>query len=67
MESVTTTPICVTPTGLVSRKNAAIALAKKPKTLCEWAAKGLGPKPIQVGGRIFYRWADIQAFAGGGE
>lgn len=52
-------------TGLVSRKDAAMALGKSPKTLCEWGAKGFGPKPVKVGGRIFYDWTAIQAFAAG--
>ena len=55
----------VGPTGLMTRKNAAAALLKKPKTLCEWGAKGIGPKPIYVNGRVYYRWADVQAFAEG--
>ena len=55
--------IHISPMGLVSRKDAATALMIKPKTLCEWAAKELGPEPIKLGGRIFYRWNDLKAFA----
>ncbi len=58
-----TTGITISPMGLVSRKDAAEALMMKPKTLCEWANKGVGPIPIRVGGRIFYRWSDLQSFA----
>lgn len=52
-------------TGLVCRKDAAMALGKSSKTLCEWAAKGIGPKPVKVGGRIFYDWNAVCAFAEG--
>ena len=65
MNYVVIEKIRVTPSGNVSRKHAAIALGLKPKTLCEWAAKGLGPKAFKVGGRVFYRWDEVQAFASG--
>lgn len=54
--------INISPMGLVSRKDAATALLMKPKTLCEWAAKGIGPVPIHVGGRVFYKWSELQTF-----
>lgn len=54
--------INVSPIGLVSRKDAAKALLMKPKTLCEWAKKGIGPNPVRVGGRIFYKWSELQSF-----
>lgn len=55
--------INVSPMGLVSRKDAAAALLIRPKTLCEWATQGKGPTPIHVGGRVFYRWTELQSFA----
>ena len=55
----------VTAGGLVSRKDVARTLGKSTKTLCEWGSKGIGPRAIKVGGRIFYEWTDVLAFAGG--
>ena len=57
--------VMVDPVGRVSRKEAAKALSKKPKTLAEWKSKGLGPKSFLVGGRVYYWWSDVQAFARG--
>lgn len=58
-------PVRISPAGMISRKSAAAALQVKPKTMCEWASKGLGPRPVRVGGRVFYRWVDVLAFATG--
>lgn len=57
--------VMVLPGNRVDRKNAAKALGRQPKTLAEWRRLGIGPKPINVGGRIFYDWGDVQAFARG--
>jgi hypothetical protein len=65
MEAVVQGQLYVSPAGMISRKHAAKALGVKPKTMCEWGAKGLGPEPVKVGGRIHYRWAEVQAFAQG--
>ncbi len=65
MDAVVQGQLYVSPTGMISRKHAAKALGVKPKTMCEWGAKGLGPQPVRVGGRIFYRWGQVQAFAQG--
>ena len=65
MESITIRPAIVHSTGMMTRKNASIALGVKPKTMCHWASRGLGPRPVKVGGRIFYRWDEINAFASG--
>jgi hypothetical protein len=65
MEVVILERLHVSPTGMISRKHAAKALGVRPKTLCGWGAKGLGPEPVKVGGRIFYRWTEVQAFAQG--
>lgn len=51
--------------GMISRKHAAAVLGVKPKTMCEWKAKGLGPEAVLVGGRVFYRWPEVAAFATG--
>lgn len=55
----------VLPDGRMDRKNAAAALNRAPKTLAEWARLGLGPKAFKSGGRVFYRWSDVQSFANG--
>ncbi len=52
----------VLPDGRMSRRDAAKYLGRAPKTLAEWKTKGLGPMPLPVGGRIFYRLADLEAF-----
>lgn len=57
--------VTVLPDGRVDRKNAARALNREPKTLAEWKRLGIGPRGFLVGGRVFYWWADVQAFARG--
>lgn len=57
--------VTVLPDGRVDRKNAAKALGREPKTLAEWKRLGIGPRGFAVGGRIFYRWSEVQAFARG--
>lgn len=56
--------VIVLPSGKVDRENAAKALGRTPKTLADWALKGIGPKPHNIGGRIFYDWAELQEFMG---
>jgi hypothetical protein len=53
----------VLPGNRVDRKNAAKALGRQPKTLAEWKRLGIGPKPHNVGGRVFYNWDEVQQFA----
>jgi len=65
MSLVMVDQVRVTAAGNISRKDAARALGLSPKTLCEWAARGLGPAPIKVGGRVYYRWSDVLDFAAG--
>ena len=55
----------VDPIGRITRRNLAEAWDKSPKTLCEWAAKGKGPRPFRVGGRIYYWWKDAETFSRG--
>lgn len=55
----------VLPDGRVSRSDAAAFLGRKPKTLAMWALERRGPQIIKVGGRCFYRLADLQHFAEG--
>lgn len=65
MQSVIIEIVNVLPSGLVTRCSAAKALGKTPKTLCEWAAKGFGPRPKKLGGRVFYEWDEVLDFIAG--
>ncbi len=33
-----------------------------PRTLERWRSEGTGPSYLKVGGRVVYRWEDIEAF-----
>lgn len=61
-EAVEMVKVQVLPSGKVDRKNTAKALGRTPKTLADWALKGAGPKPHNIGGRVFYDWAEVQEF-----
>jgi hypothetical protein len=63
MEQVSVT---VLPDGRLDRRNAAAFLGRSPKTLADWARLGLGPIPRKVGGRVFYRLQDLEAFRDSG-
>ncbi len=54
MLEVTEVRVFVHPDGRLNRKNAAIYLGCSPKTLADWATKGIGPEYLLVGGRAFY-------------
>ena len=54
----------VFPDGRMDRKNAAQYLGCAPKTLADWATKGSGPEYLQVGGRVFYFKAALDAWIG---
>lgn len=54
--------VIVLPDGRVDRKNAATFLGREPKTLADWHTKGVGPIARKVGGRVFYRLCDLEAF-----
>jgi len=64
-EKVVQARVVVTPANMVNRRDAAAVLGRSVKTLADWSTKGIGPRPIPVGGRIFYRWPEVQAFAQG--
>ncbi len=53
-----------TPDGRLSRTEAAIFLGLSARTLANWQLKGFGPPSIRVGGRRFYRLADLKSFIG---
>ncbi|QCI95171.1 AlpA family transcriptional regulator [Novosphingobium sp. EMRT-2] len=52
----------VLPDGRVSRSDAAAFLGLTPKTLADYKSRGIGPCPRKVGGRVFYRLIDLEAF-----
>jgi len=62
MQDIEITRVRATPDGRLNRKDAAIFLGLKPKTLAEYQRKGSGPLPRKVGGRVFYRMVDLEAF-----
>ena len=53
------------PDNRVDRPNAAIALGRSTKTLASWKCKGIGPRPINVGGRVFYDFDEVMKMARG--
>lgn len=57
--------VTVLPGNRVDRKNAAKALGLSTKTMACWGREGRGPRPFRVGGRVFYRWSDVERFAAG--
>jgi len=57
--------VLVLPDDRVDRRNAALALGRAPKTLAEWTRLGIGPRSFRVGGRSFYRWSEVRAYAAG--
>lgn len=41
---------------------AAQALNVHPHTLKRWRWRNYGPKPVKVGGRLYYRLCDVQSW-----
>jgi len=62
----TSTDVLILPDGRMDRRNAAAYLGNAPKTLAQWASKGIGPKFIKRG-RVWYRKADLDAWIAAGE
>ena len=56
----------VLPDGRLSRKHAAAYLGLSDKTLAIWSTEGRGPRPVKVGGRVFYFKSELDAFIGEG-
>lgn len=56
------TAVNITPDGRLSRASTAAYLGVASKTLANWALKGFGPPSLKIGGRRFYRLADLQGF-----
>lgn len=53
------------PDNRISRADAGKVLGRAPKTMAIWAAKGWGPRPIMVGGRVFHDYPECLAMARG--
>ena len=60
MKIETETPrVFLHPDGRMDRENTAIYLGCAPKTLADWAMKGIGPKYVMLGGKAFYFVQDL--------
>lgn len=58
--------VVVFPDGRVSRSDGGkIMGGRSAKTMANWRSKGWGPRPIVVGGRVFYDFAECLAMARG--
>lgn len=53
------------PDNRISRADAGKVLGRAPKTMAIWTAKGWGPRPIMVGGRVFHDYGECLAMARG--
>ncbi len=54
--------VFVHPDGRIDRKGAAQYLGCSPKTLADWATKGIGPEYVMLGGKAFYFRVDLDKF-----
>ena len=59
--------VIVLPDGRMDRASAAAYIGCSIQTLAAWAMKKIGPAPIRVGGKAYYRKSDIDRFIAGGE
>lgn len=57
-----TVRVFIFPDGRLDRKNAALYVGCAPKTLADWASKGVGPAYLMVGGRAFYFKDDLDGW-----
>ncbi len=55
-----------TPDGRLTRWQAAKFLGVAHGTIANWKSLGIGPAHMKVGGRVFYRLEDLEAFVGAG-
>ncbi|MDA1059086.1 MAG: DNA-binding protein [Proteobacteria bacterium] len=63
-ESLVAVQVRVLPDGRLTRRDAAKYLGLQEKTLAMWKLVGKGPRPVRVGGRVFYFKDDLDAFVG---
>ncbi len=59
---INTRPVFCHPDGRMDRKNSANYLGCAPKTMADWASKGIGPEYVFVGGRVFYFREDLDVW-----
>ncbi len=62
--SAETIRVFMYPDGRMDRKNSAIYIGCAPKTMADWAVKGIGPAYVMVGGRAFYFRDDLDDWIG---
>ncbi len=65
IEAIDSVRVRVLPDGRMDRRNAALYIGMKPKTLAMWELEGKGPPSIKVGGRRFYFKAELDRFING--
>ena len=51
---------------LLTTAEAAAYMRLKPQTLCKWRSGGRGPLFVQLGGKVFYRVAELDAYVEAG-
>jgi predicted DNA-binding transcriptional regulator AlpA len=59
---VNTVAVVATPDGRLSRRQAARYVGVAERTLANWKSTGRGPRQVKVGGRVFYKLPDLDAF-----
>jgi hypothetical protein len=59
---IETPRVFIHPDGRMDRKNSATYVGCAPKTMADWATKGIGPPYVLVGGRAFYFQSDLDAW-----
>jgi hypothetical protein len=53
-------------TKLLTTAEAAAYMRLKPQTLAKWRSHGKGPSFVQLGGKVFYRVAELDAYVEAG-
>jgi hypothetical protein len=53
------------PDGRLSRADAALYLGVSGQTLAVWGCKGIGPKKVRIGAKVFYFRRDLDRFIAG--
>ncbi|MCJ2057655.1 helix-turn-helix domain-containing protein [Methylobacterium sp. J-048] len=55
-------PTALEQRGFRCETDAASQLGSKPSTLRAWRVKGKGPKYYKIGGKVFYKDTDLEAW-----
>lgn len=45
----------------VDKEVLAVVISNSPDTIDNWAAQGIIPPPIKRGGKLMWKWADVDA------